>query len=91
MSGKAVFDVAVDQRPNRPAFGKSVHVEFRMDQANGFLTLEDASETDCEITPTYRPEASEGTFWNDPQLFFANALPWRQRVRSERLWCSDLR
>jgi dTDP-4-dehydrorhamnose 3,5-epimerase len=88
----AIFDVIVDLRPEEPSFRRFVQVDLRADRANmlyvppgcahGFLTLEDASEVYYEITPAYRPEASTGIRWDDPDL----AIPWpfQPVVTSER-------
>lgn len=79
----AIFDVAVDLRPDSPTFRRWLGVELTPDNgralyvprgfAHGFLTLEDASEVAYLISTPYNPEAARGVRWNDP--FHAVAWP----------------
>jgi len=72
----ALFDVAVDLRPDSPSFRKWVGVELAEGSgrafyvprgfAHGFLTLVDATEVDYQISTPYNPEAARGVRWDDP-------------------------
>lgn len=71
-----VFDVAVDLRPESPAFCRWTSVELSAQRRNavyipagcahGFLTLEDASEVFYMMGEVYVPELARGARWNDP-------------------------
>ncbi len=89
----AVFDVAVDVRPQSHSRGKWVGVELSADNrsvlyipagfAHGFQTLTDDAEVRYHISVRYRPEAARGVRWDDPDL----AIAWpdaEQRVISSR-------
>ena len=72
----AVYDVAVDLRPDSRTFRKWVGVELTEDNgralyvprgfAHGFLTLAESTEVGYQISAPYRPEAARGLRWNDP-------------------------
>lgn len=72
----AIFDVAVDLRPDSTTFRKWVGIEltaenrFMMylpaDMAHGFQTLEDDTEVFYQVSEFYRPDAYKGLRWNDP-------------------------
>jgi dTDP-4-dehydrorhamnose 3,5-epimerase len=72
----AIYDVALDLRPDSPTFKASVGVTLSAKNrrmlyipkgcAHGFLTLEDETEVFYEISDFYRPEAGRGVRWNDP-------------------------
>ena len=72
----AVFDVAVDLRPDSPTFKQWVCSELSADNlrmffipggfAHGYQTLEDNSEISYEISSPYAPESGRGVRWNDP-------------------------
>jgi dTDP-4-dehydrorhamnose 3,5-epimerase len=74
----AVFDVAVDLRPDSPTFRKWVGVELTADDgralyvprgfAHGFYSLVDSTEVAYQISTEYRPDAARGVRWNDPLL-----------------------
>ena len=78
----SLFDVAVDLRPASPSYGRWVgeilsevnHAALVIPEgcAHGFQTLEDETEVFYQIAGPYRPEASRGIRWNDPQL----AVDW---------------
>jgi dTDP-4-dehydrorhamnose 3,5-epimerase len=71
----ALFDVAVDVRPDSPSFRKWVGVELTADNgralyipkgfAHGFYTLADATEVEYLISTEYRPEAARGLRYDD--------------------------
>jgi len=74
----AVFDVAVDIRPDSPTCGRWVGVELSADNhrqlwippglAHGFLTLSDTAEVLYKTTDYYSPEGERCVIWNDPVL-----------------------
>lgn len=89
----AIFDVAVDLRPNSPTRGKWYAVELSAANrhmlyipkgfAHGYQTLADDTEILYYISEVYHPEASRGIRWNDPDL----AITWPpapERIMSER-------
>ncbi|TCZ51088.1 dTDP-4-dehydrorhamnose 3,5-epimerase family protein [Roseicella aquatilis] len=88
----AVFDVAVDLRPDSPAYRRWVGVELRAEAhnallipagfAHGFLTLTENAWLEYMIDAPYRPEAARGARWNDPA--FGIAWPAAPAVISER-------
>jgi dTDP-4-dehydrorhamnose 3,5-epimerase len=72
----AVFDVAVDMRPDSPtflqSFGARLDARDRLMMysppgcAHGYLTLTDDSEVIYSVSAAYRPELERGVRWNDP-------------------------
>lgn len=72
----AVFDVAVDLRPDSPTLGQWHGLELSAENrtafyipaglAHGFKTLEDDSEVHYLMGNPYVPDASRGVRWNDP-------------------------
>ncbi|MEX8497802.1 MAG: dTDP-4-dehydrorhamnose 3,5-epimerase [Leptothrix ochracea] len=74
----AVFDVAVDIRPESPHFGRWVGVELSADNhrqlwmppgfAHGFLTLSDSAEFLYKTTDYYAPKSEGSVRWNDPAI-----------------------
>jgi dTDP-4-dehydrorhamnose 3,5-epimerase len=89
----AVFDVAVDLRPNSPTFKQWVGVELSgenrsmlylpEDCGHGYQTLTDDTEVFYMVSGTYHPESGRGFRWNDP----AFGVEWPdvgQRVLIER-------
>ena len=88
----AIFDVAVDLRPDSPTFRGWVGVELSADNrlalyipegcAHGFLTLEDAAEVHYQMTKHYVPDAGRGVRWDDPA--FGIEWPGEVAVISER-------
>ncbi len=88
----AVYDVALDIRPNSPTFGQwfgttltaeNHHMLFIPDGcAHGLLTLEDNSEICYQMSEFYHPDLSRGVRWNDPS--FKIAWPAAVEVISDR-------
>lgn len=89
----AVFDVAVDVRPDSMTRGRWHAVELSADNrrsvyipagfAHGFQTLCDDTEIMYHISASYRHDAARGVRWDDPEI----AISWppaRQRIISER-------
>ncbi|HYE96016.1 MAG TPA: dTDP-4-dehydrorhamnose 3,5-epimerase [Rubricoccaceae bacterium] len=88
----AIYDVALDLRPDSPTFTRWVGVELSAENslglyipegcAHGFLTLEDASEVFYMISVPHAPEAARGVRWDDPA--FGIRWPAPVRVIKER-------
>jgi dTDP-4-dehydrorhamnose 3,5-epimerase len=88
----ALFDVAVDIRPDSPSFRKWVGVELSADNgralyipkgfAHGFYTLADDTEVEYFISTEYRPDAARGLRYND--AFFDVKWPGVVSVIAER-------
>ncbi len=88
----AIFDVALDLRPNSATYLKHVTAELTSDNGcmlyipegvyHGFLSLEDNSEVHYQMSQYYHPESSVGVRYNDP----AFGIQWPEVVRviSER-------
>ena len=77
----AIYDVAVDIRPQSPAFGRWVAVELSAENrrqlwvpaglAHGFLVLTDSAEVLYKPTDYYSPAGERCIVWNDPTLAIA--------------------
>lgn len=88
----AIFDVAIDLRPDSPTYARWHGVELTESNrtslyipayfAHGFLTLEPATEVTYMMTEPYRAESAAGVRWNDPA--FAIAWPFSPSVVSDR-------
>lgn len=90
----AIFDVAVDLRPDSPTFKRWHAVELTDENglafyipdgcAHGFLTLRDESEVLYQMGHEYVPDSARGVRFDDP----AFAIRWPEvdgeRVISER-------
>lgn len=78
----AVFDVAVDIRPESPTFGRWAGVELSEDNhrqlwipprlAHGFLVLSETADFLYKTTDYYAPAHERSIAWNDPTL----AIDW---------------
>ena len=78
----AIFDVAVDLRPDSPSFGQHYSAILSAENgeslyiphgfAHGFQTLEAASTVLYHISERYAPEGARCVRWNDPAL----AIKW---------------
>jgi dTDP-4-dehydrorhamnose 3,5-epimerase len=72
----AIYDVAVDLRPDSPTYLRWCGRELNADDgralfvpegcAHGFQTLVDDSEVLYQISTPYIPEAARGVRWDDP-------------------------
>jgi dTDP-4-dehydrorhamnose 3,5-epimerase len=88
----AIYDVAVDLRPDSPTFLRHAAAVLSADNyamlyipegcAHGFQTLAEASEVVYQMSEFYRPESARGVRWDDPA--FAIAWPPDQRTIAER-------
>jgi dTDP-4-dehydrorhamnose 3,5-epimerase len=74
----AIYDVALDLRPDSPTFKHWVASELTANNhrmfyspegvAHGFQTLEDHSEVFYQMSEFYHPECAQGIRWNDPSF-----------------------
>jgi len=90
----AVFDVAVDVRPDSPSFCRWHGVELSADNhrlfflprgvAHGFQTLTEDSELIYQMGHEYVPDAARGIRWNDPAFAIVWPEPEGERTISER-------
>lgn len=88
----AIYDVAVDLRPNSPTFRQWVAATLTAENrhmfyvpegcGHGFLTLEDNTEVFYQISEFYAAECSRGYRWSDPA--FGIVWPDEVAVISER-------
>ena len=88
----AIFDVAIDLRPESPTFKQWVGIELTAENrhmlyipgrcAHGFLTLDDETEVFYQMSEFYHPELAGGVRWNDPA--FQIAWPAGPVIISER-------
>jgi dTDP-4-dehydrorhamnose 3,5-epimerase len=88
----AIFDVAVDLRPNSPTFKDWVGIVLTAENrsslylpegcGHAFLTLEDESEIHYQISEFYNAESARGVRWDDPA--FQIVWPDTVKVISER-------
>jgi dTDP-4-dehydrorhamnose 3,5-epimerase len=88
----AIFDVALDLRPESSTVGEWFGIELSAENrralyvpegcAHGFLTLDDGCEVHYQISQSYAPEAARGVRWNDPA--FAISWPGEVVVINER-------
>lgn len=82
----AIYDVAVDLRPDSGTFKQWFGAELSAENgcglyipegcAHGFLTLEDDSEIFYMITAPYTPEAARGVRYDDP----AFGIEWPGKI-----------
>ncbi|OAI50962.1 dTDP-4-dehydrorhamnose 3,5-epimerase [Planctomycetaceae bacterium SCGC AG-212-F19] len=88
----AIYDVALDLRPDSPTFrawfateltaGNRRMVYLPPGIAHGLQTLEENTEVLYQISEVYYPEAARGVRWNDPA--FGIAWPLSQPLLSDR-------
>lgn len=88
----AVWDVAVDIRPDSPTLGRWHGVELTEDNkrmffipvgfAHGYAVLSDVAETLYKCSEVYDPKLEDGMRWDDPEL--AVAWPVKEPILSER-------
>lgn len=88
----AIFDVAVDIRPESPTFCRWAGVELSAENrlalyippgfAHGFQTLGDDCEVFYQMSEPYHQDLARGLRWNDPA--FGIAWPIPEPAMSER-------
>lgn len=88
----AVYDVALDLRPDSPAFRKWIAVDLDAGGrealylpegvAHGYQTLADDTEMVYQMSVPYHPEAARGVRWNDPA--FSIRWPIADPILAER-------
>jgi dTDP-4-dehydrorhamnose 3,5-epimerase len=88
----AVFDVALDLRPDSPTFRHAFSIELSASNgdgvlippgcAHGMLTLTDDAAVLYQIDRDYDPASASGVRWNDPA--FAIAWPFPPVTMSDR-------
>ena len=74
----AIYDVAVDLRPDSSTYKQWTAVELGAENSrmlyvpegcgHGFQTLADDTEVFYQMSEFYHPESARGVRWNDPQL-----------------------
>jgi len=77
----AIFDVAIDLRPESPTFRRHVAVELNASNRNtlyiptgfahGFQTLADDTEVWYQMSQVFSAEHARGVRWNDPAFGIA--------------------
>ncbi len=82
----AIYDVAVDLRPQSPTFkqwfgavlsAENRHMLYISEGcAHGFLTLQDDTEVFYQMSEFYHPASARGVRWDDP----AFQIVWPERV-----------
>ena len=91
----AIYDVALDLRPDSPTFRAWTAVELSAENraalylpqgiAHGFQTLQDASEVLYMISVSHAPKSACGVRWDDP----AFGIEW-PAVTHRTISCGDL-
>ncbi len=81
----AIYDVAVDIRPDSPTFGQWFGLELNDENrlqlyippgfAHGFSTLSEIADVSYKCTALYKPEDEVGIAWDDPDI----GIDWRVR------------
>jgi dTDP-4-dehydrorhamnose 3,5-epimerase len=92
----AVFDVAVDVRPDSATFGAWVAFELSQDNrlalyipsgcAHGMQTLVDHTEVFYQMSSPYQPGAGRGVRWDDPALGIAWPLAVSVMSKQDTQW-----
>lgn len=90
----AIFDVAVDIRPDSPTYGRHVATEIAAESgtmilipegfAHGFCTLTADTEVFYKVNRDYAPKHEGGILWNDPALGIAWPIEAADAVLSDR-------
>ena len=90
----AIFDVAVDLRPDSPTSRAWHGVELSADNhlafyipaglAHGFQTLSESSEVLYQMGNPYIPAAARGVRWDDPAFAIEWPAPAGKRIVSEK-------
>jgi len=90
----AIWDVAVDIRPESPTFGQHYGITLVPDDAvmlyipvgfaHGFVVLSESAEVLYKSSNVYNPATEAGVAWNDPDLAVAWPLQGLEVLLSER-------
>ena len=90
----AIWDVAVDIRPDSPTFGKYFGIELRPEDAtmffvpvgfaHGFVVLSEFAEVQYKCSAVYNAKTEAGIMWNDPDLNVQWPLNGMEPLLSER-------
>lgn len=88
----AIWDVALDLRPDSPSYLRHIGVELTAENgralyipegcAHGFVTLSDDTDVFYQMSAFYEPQAGRGARWNDPA--FGIAWPVRDPILHPR-------
>jgi dTDP-4-dehydrorhamnose 3,5-epimerase len=94
----AIYDVAIDLRPNSPTFRQWVAAELTSTNramlyvpegvAHGFQTLEDDVEVFYQMSNCYAPESAQGVRFDDPAFGIPWPLPVTAIAPGDRSWPS---
>ena len=92
----AIFDVAVDLRPDSPTYRRWVGAELRAASgtmlyigegcAHGFLTLEPESTVEYLMSTVFEPTAAAGVRWDDAAFGIHWPCPPRVMAERDRTW-----
>ena len=92
----AIYDVALDLRPDSPSYRRWVARELRAETgdmlyvpegcAHGFITLEPDTTVEYLISEFYAPHASGGVRWDDPAFAIEWPLPPTVISARDRSW-----
>lgn len=92
----AIFDVALDLRPESPSYRQWVGVELSSSNlelflvpagcAHGFQTLTADCLVEYFVSADYSPAHEDGLRWNDPALGIAWPLPCTQTSDKDAAW-----
>ena len=84
-TGGAIWDVALDLRPDSPAFRRYVGAELSAENhlalyipegvAHGFQTLDDNTEVLYQMSAAYAPDAARGVRYDDPAFGIRWPIP----------------
>lgn len=81
----AIYDVAIDLRPDSPTHCRWVAAELTSDNhamlyipqgfAHGYQTLTDCTEIFYQMSESYHPQSAKGVRWDDPAFNIKWPLP----------------
>lgn len=92
----AVFDVAVDLRPDSPTYRQWVGVELDAEQGralyipegcgHGYITLTDDADLAYQASVPYAPSSATGVRYDDPALAIAWPVPVKVISAQDKGW-----
>ena len=92
----AIYDVAVDLRPDSPTYKHWFAAELSAESgsmlyipegcAHGFETLQPDSTVEYLMSGTYTPRSADGVRWDDPAFNITWPVPPRVIVDRDRTW-----